>query len=96
MVLRTNRDFILNQDAPSLEAICRRGPAVLRHRLEDKPFRCDSRAHRRLLLHLLRRRVLEETFVTDMQKRFDTDVKDKCTSMLQMSVKQKDDTFEIH
>jgi hypothetical protein len=35
-------------------------------------------------------------FVTDMQKRFDTDVKDKCTSMLQMSVERKDDTFEIH
>jgi DNA-binding transcriptional regulator GbsR (MarR family) len=37
-----------------------------------------------------------KTFVTDMQKRFDTDVKDKCTSMLQMSVERKDDTFEIH
>jgi DNA-binding transcriptional regulator GbsR (MarR family) len=35
-------------------------------------------------------------FVTDMQKRFDTDVKDKCTSMVQMSVEWKDDTFEIH
>jgi hypothetical protein len=34
--------------------------------------------------------------VTDMQKRFDTDVKDKCTSLLQMSVERKDDTFEIH
>jgi hypothetical protein len=31
-----------------------------------------------------------------MQKRFDTDVKDKCTSMLQISVERKDDTFEIH
>ena len=29
-----------------------------------------------------------------MQKSFD--VKDKCTSLLQMSVERKDDTFEIH
>ena len=35
-------------------------------------------------------------FVTDMQKRFDTDVKEKCTSMLQMSVERKNNTFEIH
>ena len=31
-----------------------------------------------------------------MQKLSDTDVKDKCTSLLQMSVERKDDTFEIH
>ena len=30
-----------------------------------------------------------KNFVTDMQKRFDTDVKDKCTSMLQMSVVER-------
>ena len=40
--------------------------------------------------------VFWKQFVTDMQQRFDTDVKDKCTSLLQMSVERKDDTFEIH
>ena len=30
------------------------------YRLEDKPLLCDSRAHRRPLLHLFRRQVLEE------------------------------------
>jgi hypothetical protein len=40
--------------------------------------------------------VFWKKFVTDMKKRFDTDVKDKCTGLLQMSVERKDDTFVIH
>ena len=40
--------------------------------------------------------VFWKQFMTDMQQRFDTDVKDKCTSLLQMSMERKDDTFVIH
>ena len=90
----TNRDFILNQDPRWKQSAVE---AQLYYAIDSTTnLFCVILVHTDDYFCICSDDKFWKKFVTDMQKRFDTDVKDKCTSLLQMSVEQKDDTFEIH
>ncbi len=90
----TNREFILNQDPRWKQSAVE---AQLYYAIDpaSKLF-CVILVHTDDYFGICSDDKFWTKFVADMQKRFDTDVKEKCTSMLQMSVERKGDTFEIH
>jgi hypothetical protein len=90
----TNREFILNQDPRWKQSSVE---AQLYYAIDPTvSLFCVILVHTDDYFGICSDDKFWEKFVIDMQKRFDTDVKDKCTSMLQMSVERKNDTFEIH
>ena len=90
----TNRDFILNQDSRWKQSAVE---AQLYYAIDSTTnLFCVILVHTDDYFCICSDDKFWKKFVTDMQKRFDTDVKDECTSMLQMSVERKGNTFEMH
>ena len=90
----TNREFILGQDPRWKQSAVE---AQLYYAIDPSTnLFCVVLVHTDDYFGICSDDKFWKKFVTDMQKRFDTDVKEKCTSMLQMSVERKNNTFEIH
>jgi hypothetical protein len=90
----TNREFIMNQDPRWKQSSVE---AQIYYAIDSETnLFCVILVHTDDYFGVCSDDKFWKKFVTDMQKRFDTDVKDECTSMLQMAVERKYDTFEIH
>jgi hypothetical protein len=90
----TNRNFILTQDPRWKQSTVE--AQLMCYAIDSKTsLFCVILVHTDNYFFICSDDKFWKKFVTDMQTRFDTDVKDKCTGMLQMSVERKDDTFEI-
>ncbi len=90
----TNREFILGQDPRWKQSAVE---AQLYYAIDPSAnLFCVILVHTDDYFGICSDDKFWKKFVTDMQARFNTDVKEKCTSMLQMSVERKNDTFEIH
>ena len=90
----TNRDFILNQDPRWKQSAVE---AQLYFAIDSTSnLFCVILVHTDDYFGLCNNDKFWTKFVTDMKARFDTDVKESCTSMLQMAVQRVGDTFELH
>ena len=91
----TNREFILNNQYPRSKQSA--VEAQLYHAIDSA-----TSLFRVILVHtddnfgICSYDKFWTKFVANMQKCFDTDVKEKCTIMPQMSMERKDNPFEIH
>jgi hypothetical protein len=90
----TNRDFILNQDPIWKQSAVE---AQLYYAIDKKRnLFCVVLVHTDDYFGVCNDNDFWTKFVSDMKNRFDTDVKDECTSMLQMAVHRQGNTFQLH
>ena len=90
----TNRDFILNQDPVWKQSSVE---AQLYYAIDKKKnLFCVILVHTDDYFGICNNDTFWNKFVSDMKLRFDTDVKDNCTSMLQMAVHREGNTFQLH
>jgi hypothetical protein len=90
----TNRNFILNQDPRWKQSTVE---AQLYYAIDPKTnLFCVILVHTDDYFGICSCDTFWDKFTIDIKQRFDTDVKDSCTSMLQMSVQRQGNSFQLH